>query len=227
MQERDDKTADTKKHIKIAAIGDSITFGAHMEKDKAYPAVLQNLLQERFADKGISIEVANHGYGGETTIDGMRRLRGEVLSGNPDIAVVGYGMNDSVMTDVSQFRVAPDLFESTLANIVGILQEAGIITVLNTMTPVMPEYYYERHPKKYYEPYGGLLEVLKMYNAIIQRVGQATQCPVINITAVFNEDCDGIRRAGDGVHPDEQGHVLIAQAVFETIAQIIEANMSH
>jgi lysophospholipase L1-like esterase len=50
---------------------------------------------------------------------------------------------------------------------------------------------------------------------------------VVDITAAFNEDCDGIRRVGDGVHPDEQGHVLIAQAVFETIVQIIEANMSY
>ena len=55
---------------RIVALGDSLTAGLGIPRERAYPAVLQGKLEEA----GIGFEVINVGVSGETSADGLRRM---------------------------------------------------------------------------------------------------------------------------------------------------------
>jgi len=81
-----------KKKIKVACIGDSITYGARLENREkdSYPARLQGLLGERYL-------VENFGVGSCTLIRKGRPTVWDQLSkikaANPDIVVISLGTN--------------------------------------------------------------------------------------------------------------------------------------
>jgi len=86
--------AEKQKKITLACVGDSITYGARLEKrDKhSYPARLQNLLGENYF-------VENFGVGSCTLIRKGRPTVWNELSkikaSNPDVIVISLGTNDT------------------------------------------------------------------------------------------------------------------------------------
>ncbi len=84
----------TKEKIKIACVGDSITYGARLDDpdSDSYPAQLQKLLGDDYA-------VENFGVGGCTLIrKGIPTVWNElpkIKAANPDIIVISLGTNDT------------------------------------------------------------------------------------------------------------------------------------
>ncbi|WP_154859611.1 DUF459 domain-containing protein [Cyclobacterium xiamenense] len=84
----------TKEKIKVASIGDSITYGARLDNpdSDSYPAHLQKLLGDDYA-------VENFGVGGCTLIrKGIPTVWNElpkIKAANPDIIVISLGTNDT------------------------------------------------------------------------------------------------------------------------------------
>lgn len=83
-----------KREVKVACVGDSITFGARLDNpdEESYPAQLQELL-------GVEYQVKNFGVGGSTL---LRKATPTVWSQlkriqefNPDIVVISLGTNDT------------------------------------------------------------------------------------------------------------------------------------
>lgn len=75
----------------ILFLGDSITAGYGLEKEQAYPALIEKAL---VAD-GLNLTVINGGLSGETTAGGLRRLRW-VMQRPIDILVIALGANDGL-----------------------------------------------------------------------------------------------------------------------------------
>lgn len=71
--------------------GDSLTAGAGVEPDQAYPAYLQQNLDR----EGYDYKVVNEGVSGNTTKDGLDRIS-EVLRLHPQVVVVEFGGNDGL-----------------------------------------------------------------------------------------------------------------------------------
>ncbi len=69
----------------ILAFGDSLTYGTGTSKNKAYPAVLQTLINYR---------VINAGVPGEISKDGLARLPRLIKRYHPDIIIICHGGND-------------------------------------------------------------------------------------------------------------------------------------
>ena len=69
----------------ILAFGDSLTYGTGTSKNKAYPAVLEKLIDYR---------VINVGVPGEISRDGLARLPGLIMKHHPDIIIICHGGND-------------------------------------------------------------------------------------------------------------------------------------
>lgn len=78
---------------RIVALGDSLTAGLGLSVDEAYPA----RLQERIDDEGYRLRVVSAGTSGDTTAGGLRRLT-FVLDGGTDVRVliVALGGNDGL-----------------------------------------------------------------------------------------------------------------------------------
>ena len=69
----------------IIAFGDSLTEGKGAGKKRAYPAILSEKL---------GVPIFNQGISGNTTEDGLKRLKRDVLDHDPKIVLMGLGGND-------------------------------------------------------------------------------------------------------------------------------------
>ncbi len=81
--------------ITIVALGDSVTHGALVD-DINYETVYWNVLREKILEVSdyVPVNVINAGIGGTTAKDAVLRLDSQVLSHNPDLAIVCFGLND-------------------------------------------------------------------------------------------------------------------------------------
>jgi len=77
--------------LKIVALGDSLTSGHGIGKSHAYPAILEQALQE----SSLPFTVINHGVSGDTTAGGVRRLAA-ALAEQPQILILALGANDGL-----------------------------------------------------------------------------------------------------------------------------------
>ncbi len=80
---------------RIACVGDSWTFGANVDQPHAYPQALAASFRD--APIGAPVEVLNFGVMGYSSRQGLELLRRSVLDVAPDVVVIGFGMNDSVV----------------------------------------------------------------------------------------------------------------------------------
>ena len=104
---------------KIVVLGDSLTSGRGIGKDAAYPAILQ----ERLEDNGYTYEVVNAGISGDTTARALRRYR-DTLDDDVEILIVALGANDGLR------GVPVDQVKSNLSVIMDDAQRRGIETLL-------------------------------------------------------------------------------------------------
>ncbi len=79
--------------VRIAAIGDSVTFGWGVEGPEAYPNVLERLLNEDAA-AGVEYDVLNFGVSGYSSADEAIVLDQKVRPWKPDLLVLGFVLND-------------------------------------------------------------------------------------------------------------------------------------
>jgi acyl-CoA thioesterase-1 len=104
---------------RIVALGDSLTSGRGIGKADAYPAVLQ----ERLEDAGYHYDVVNAGVSGDTTGRALRRFR-DALDGDVKVLIVALGANDGLR------GVPVEQLEANLSVIVEEAQHRGIAVVL-------------------------------------------------------------------------------------------------
>jgi acyl-CoA thioesterase I len=81
--------ADTRP--RIVALGDSLTAGLGLSPQEAYPA----LLQQRLNDSGLKLQVVNAGVSGDTSAGALRRLDW-ALEGDVRVMIVALGGNDAL-----------------------------------------------------------------------------------------------------------------------------------
>lgn len=91
----------------IAFLGDSITHGCfelYIKNDrietcvrtkKGYPEKVKSLLGKLYPT--VPVNIINAGLSGDTAENGLKRLDRDVLSYKPDMVVVCYGLNDSML----------------------------------------------------------------------------------------------------------------------------------
>ena len=77
----------------IVCFGDSITAGYAVRR--GFPSFLLESLRQRFPDS--KIEMINSGISGDTSQDGLSRLDWAVLSYEPDLVTIDFGINDCVL----------------------------------------------------------------------------------------------------------------------------------
>ena len=104
---------------RIVAFGDSLTSGQGIGAADAYPAVLQ----ERLDDGGYHYRVVNAGVSGDTTSRALRRYR-DALDGDVKILILALGANDGLR------GVPVDQLTSNLSEIIEEAQRRRIAVVL-------------------------------------------------------------------------------------------------
>ena len=190
-------TEETKDDTKtILCFGDSITAGYGLEDtDDAYP----NLLQEKIDSLGLNYTVINSGLSGETTAGGQSRISW-VLNQEVDIFLLELGANDGLR------GVALEETKSNLQSIINSVQKNSPDTEIILAGMQLPP----NMGQDYTSGFRQLFENLAKNNDI-------------QFIPFILKDVGGVEELNqsDGIHPNVEGHQIVAENVWEVLKPMI------
>lgn len=205
--------ADTKLHaaqlleagkpVKIACFGDSITgVYYHTGGQRAWCDVLGIALQRIYPRA--QVVMINAGISGNDTAAGLKRMERDVLSHNPQLVAVMFGMNDVA-------RQTSAAFHDNLGEIVKRSRDRGAEVILMTPNSIYPEDV-GRPPWR-----------VSQYAEIVRQVGRELGVPVSDCFRAYEGVREIARRAwvqlmSDTIHPNMRGHKIFAEEVAWTIS---------
>lgn len=178
----------------LVCFGDSLTAGAGVSPDEAYPSYLQ----QRLDQDGYNYQVVNLGVSGNTTKDGVDRIQ-QVLERHPQIVVVEFGGNDGLRgLSVAQAQHNLDLMVSRIKASGARVALAGI-----TLPP----------------QYGG--EYIRSFNAMFPAVAGKYHVPLLPFVL---QDVYGVTGdiQEDGVHATAQGNKQVAINVERLVTPLLK-----
>ncbi len=192
--------------IRVACVGDSITFGAGVEgwPKNNYPSVLGNMLGDKYC-------VNNYGYSARTAMYSgdypfaNEALYRKSLSFNPDIVVIMFGSNDSKPYNWK----GADAFKADYKKLIDtyLALDSHPAVYLITPPPV-----FENGKEVMYDIQKGTI-ANEIRPAVIA-LGASLDLPVIDMYAVFEGRNDLF---SDGVHPNADGAKLFAETVYNFV----------
>lgn len=193
--------------IKVACVGNSITFGTGLpdstRMQQSYPAVLQQLL-------GDGYEVGNFGRPGATLLRHGHRpyfnlphFR-EALDMRPDIAVIHLGVND---TDPRNWPNFSDEFIGDYSALIDSLRGANpnVRIIIARLTPISA-----KHPRFR----SGTRDWRLLEQIAIENVAKHKGVELIDFDIPLR---DRQNLMPDGIHPDSEGYRLLAETAYRGI----------
>lgn len=175
------------KGKKVVIIGDSLTEGYGVPKERAFPF----LVEEKFASQDKPVEIINSGISGSTSASAPERVKW-ALQSKPDMIVLALGGNDGLR------GLSPSVMKKNLNKAIDLAQQADVKVILFGM--LMPPNF----GKKYQEE----------YEKVFTSLAEEEDIPLLPFLL---KDVGGIRdlNQADGVHPNEKGHKIMAETVFQ------------
>ncbi len=158
--------------MKLVCFGDSLTAGAY---GGSYVNALRRLRPD--------LEVVNAGVGGDTVLNLLARLEGDVLDHQPDGVFIMIGGNDAISYSQSKTRpyyksakdvpdgtVTPEIFARTYRSLLERIHLAHVLVWVG-LPPV------EANP--------AVVEAVREYNAFATEAARAYAAPVLDLMAAF------------------------------------------
>lgn len=179
----------------ILFFGDSLTAGYGLSKEQAFPYIIEQELKE----DGHEVDVINAGLSGETSAGGLNRIDW-ILKQPIDIFVLELGANDGL-------RGIP--VETTTKNLQAIIDKVKKkypdvkIIIAGMMVPPNLGQEYSRNFRKMFE--------------ILADKNDAMLIPFL-LDGVAGDDSLNLP---DGIHPNVEGHKIVADNVLTAIKRII------
>jgi lysophospholipase L1-like esterase len=184
------------EEVKIVALGDSLTYGWMTEY--GFLDFLQTMLIKKFPHS--YFKIINRGIPGDTAKDGLRRTESDVIRLSPDLVFIQFALNDAY-TDYS-----PEDFKKNIESIILKIREKSDpeIVLLTSVALLNPE---ENM-------------IAREFYSKIHECGIKYNLPVVSVNEYWEEKISaGIKHSSlvqaDGIHPNEKGYQLMAEAVFE------------
>jgi len=194
--------------IKIACVGDSLTYG-HLVEDRevnCYPAVLNDLLGDDYV-------VGNFGVNGHTMLktgdqpywDHENFKLSSMLE--PDIVIIMLGSNDSKPHNFTSTHDYISTYEEMIAHYRGLASKPRvyIATPPTVFPPESPEMSTIRS------------EEVNQMAVAIRELGKRLHISVIDVNKKTADHPEGF--VADGVHTNKNGAALIANIVFRELSR--------
>jgi len=180
----------------IIVAGDSLTEGMGVMEEQAWPAILAKKLQ----DNGQHWQVINAGISGETSSGLLAKIRW-ILAQKPDVVILETGANDGLR------GIPPSLIRKNIDSAVQMLQDANVTVVLAGMQIVQnlgPDYTNE-------------------FAALYPSIAAERHCLLIPFF-LKNVAGEPALNQADTIHPNPQGHEIIAETVFPFVLQALQSH---
>lgn len=168
-------------------LGDSLTEGLGVKKEDAFPA----LIEKKLIASGRPWDVVNSGVSGSTTASAVSRMKWALRS-KPQIIVLALGANDGLR------GLKTEETKKNLAEAIDLANKEKIKVILCGL--YMPPNY----GKKYTED----------FKKIYQELSKNKKVPLIPFL-LDKVAGDSQLNQGDGIHPNEKGHQVIADTVYQ------------
>jgi len=213
---------------RVVFLGDSNTFAGH------YVAYIDAYLLTRFPDR--KYELLNLGLPSETVCglsepdhpyprpDVHERVDRVLARTKPDVVVLCYGMNDGIYYPFSEERFKK--YQDGMKDVIDRATKAGARVVVVTPPPFDPTPVGDKLLPKtadkfsWMRPYEGYDDVLTRYSEWLLTLRDKgivvadAHAEIGRHVAEMRKSNPKYRLSGDGVHVNETGHWLIAQAIL-------------
>ena len=181
--------------VTIVTYGDSITAGFAVRR--GFPSFWKQMLQDKYPEAGV--EMINSGISGDTTLDGLSRLDWAVLSYEPDLVTINFGINDCVL------GLGLEEFEMNLVEMVQRIRAGPGSEVLLLSSQPLETPPYDRLVQDYYQAIERVAKevdagFVDVYGAWMRRVQQGTP-----LSSLILPGLD---------HPNEAGYRIIAEEMM-------------
>lgn len=222
-----DETHQEKSVIKLVTFGDSTT------APRGPLHVYVDCLQHDLPPRGVPIEVVNAGVGGNSTEAGRERFDRDVLDRKPDLVVIQFGINDAAVDvwktpPATQARVPIDRYAANLEYFIDTLQAQKRTIILMTPNPIRWTPDLRRlYGKAPYRPddEDGFNTILHTYVDVAREMARRKHVPLVDVYAAYQtygrapeHSIDDLLL--DGMHPNGQGHRLVADLLIQEILRI-------
>ena len=180
----------------VMFLGTSLTDGYGLEREDAYPA----LIQQKIDSAGLPWEVVNAGLSGEKSAGALERVRSWLIRQPFDVLVVETGAND-MLTGANLDTMRANI-QAIIDTVRAARPSARIVLAEMMATPNLGERYVARFNATFPElaRENGLTLIPFMLNGVAAN-------PRLNIA--------------DGIHPNEQGHRIVAANVWATLEPVL------
>ena len=193
--ERTRKDLEAGADVTIVAFGDSITAGYCVRR--GFPSFWKQMLAEKYPEA--NVEMINSGICGDTSIDGLARLDFSVLSYEPDLVTINFGINDCA------FCLDLEEFEMNFVEIVKRIRAGPNSEILLLSSQPLETPPYDRMVLDYYQ---AVLRVAKQMDVGFVNVFGAWMRAVAGGTSLGSLILSGLD------HPNEAGYRIIAEELM-------------
>ncbi len=180
----------------VMFLGTSLTDGYGLEREDAYPA----RIQEKADSAGLPWEVVNAGLSGEKSAAALQRVQGWLIRQPFDVLVVETGANDMLNgANVDTMRAN---VQAIIDTVKAARPDARIVLVGMMAAPNLGPRY------------------VREFNAVFPALARANGLTFIPFLLEGVAGQSALNLA-DGIHPNEDGHRVIAAHVWQTLEPIL------
>jgi lysophospholipase L1-like esterase len=187
-------------HVYLA-FGDSLTEGVGASDGSAYRRLLEARLRAHFG----AATVVDGGGSGTDSHRGARRIAGLLAAHRPAYTLVLYGTNDWDRDDRERVTLR------SLGRILDRVAAAASLPVLATLPPTRPGPDPRASPERN--------RWISRVNQGIRRLAAERGAALADVEAAFAARADRDALYFDGLHPNDAGYAVVAEAFFEAISR--------
>lgn len=197
VNQQKDTVAEESRQV-LLFFGNSLTAGYGVEPEKAFPY----LIQQRLDSLGLPYNVVNAGLSGETSASGVNRIEW-VLREEPAVMILELGGNDGLR------GIDPNETRKNLEKIINLAQgkypDLTVIIAGMEAPPNMGQDY------------------ISSFRAVFKELADEKDLPLIPflLQGVGGEQELNLP---DGIHPNEQGHKIVANNVWAVLKKELRPN---
>lgn len=186
-------TQQSSKPPRVVFLGDSLTEGYGVAKEKAYPA----LIEKKIKAAGLTWQVINAGVSGSTTASAKTRMDWQLKS-KPEVIVIALGANDGLR------GFDP---KDTRQNLDDVITKAKALNVRVVLAGMMM-------PPNYGGPYRDA------YQKLFPDLAKKHEISLIPFL-LDKVAGDKALNLDDGIHPNEKGYVVVTETVWKVLEPIL------
>ncbi len=180
---------------KILLFGDSLMSGYGLPEEHHLSVVLEDNLKS----EGYNIEVINESISGNTSLDGLDRIKETLSELDVDLIILGLGANDMLR------KINPKQTEQNLEKMIKIIQDKNINIILAGMVASPSNGL--GYKKKFDKAFPNLAKKYDIQLIPFLLHGVALK-PELNLS--------------DGMHPNEKGVLIISETIKKSVIKILD-----